>query len=145
MRAEVGRVLAGLDEQQVAAVVAPPGPLRILAGAGTGKTRTVTHRIAYQHLTGAVPATLVLAVTHSSKAAGEMRDRLDRLGVGNVQARTFHAAALRQLRYFWRATGLPGDSRCCWTPTARARITGTCARRSAGRWGSRARTWTRPW
>ncbi|MGN8244777.1 ATP-dependent helicase [Cellulomonas soli] len=110
MPVEVGRVLAGLDEQQVAAVVAPPGPLRILAGAGTGKTRTVTHRIAYQHLTGAVPATLVLAVTHSSKAAGEMRDRLDRLGVGSVQARTFHAAALRQLRYFWRATGLPGDS-----------------------------------
>ncbi|GEP70357.1 DNA helicase [Cellulomonas soli] len=81
-----------------------------MAGAGTGKTRTVTHRIAYQHLTGAVPANLVLAVTHSTKAAGEMRDRLGLLGVGHVQARTFHAAALRQLRYFWRATGLPGDA-----------------------------------
>ena len=103
------RVLAGLDEQQTAAVVAPPGPVRIMAGAGTGKTRTITHRIAYQHLTGDVPAHVVLAVTHSSKAAGEMRDRLARLGVGGVQARTFHAAALRQLRYFWRATGLPGD------------------------------------
>lgn len=103
------RVLAGLDEQQAAAVLAPPGPVRIMAGAGTGKTRTLTHRIAYQHLTGAVPAGTVLALTHSTKAAGELRDRLGRLGVGVVQARTFHAAALRQLRYFWRATGLPGD------------------------------------
>ncbi len=103
------RVLAGLDEQQLGAVLAPPGPVRIMAGAGTGKTRTVTHRVAYQHLIGAVPANLLLAVTHSSKAAGEMRDRLGGLGVGNVQARTFHSAALRQLRYFWRATGLPGD------------------------------------
>jgi len=107
--AAADRVLAGLDEQQVAAVLAPPGPVRIMAGAGTGKTRTVTHRIAYQHLTDAVPANLLLAVTHSNKAAGEMRDRLGGLGVGSVQARTFHAAALRQLRYFWRATGLPGD------------------------------------
>lgn len=107
--AAADRVLAGLDEQQADAVLAPTGPLRIMAGAGTGKTRTVTHRIAYQHLTNAVPANLLLAVTHSNKAAGEMRDRLDRLGVGNVQARTFHAAALRQLRYFWRATDLPGD------------------------------------
>jgi DNA helicase-2/ATP-dependent DNA helicase PcrA len=80
-----------------------------MAGAGTGKTRTVTHRIAYQHLTGDVPASVLLAVTHSTKAAGEMRDRLGRLGVAGVQARTFHAAALRQLRYFWRATDLPGD------------------------------------
>ncbi|GIG41109.1 ATP-dependent helicase [Cellulomonas phragmiteti] len=102
-------VLAGLDDRQAAAVVAPPGPVRIMAGAGTGKTRTITHRIAYQHLTGATPADSVLAVTHSAKAAGEMRDRLARLGAGNVQARTFHAAAMRQLRYFWPATGLPGD------------------------------------
>lgn len=107
--AVVDGVLAGLDAQQTAAVVAPPGPVRIMAGAGTGKTRTITHRIAYQHLTGAVPGHVVLAVTHSGKAAGELRDRLARLGVGGVQARTFHAAALRQLRYFWRATGLPGD------------------------------------
>ncbi|UZN02527.1 ATP-dependent helicase [Cellulomonas sp. S1-8] len=107
--AAVDRVLAGLDEQQTAAVLAPPGPVRVMAGAGTGKTRTVTHRIAYQHLTGAVPTDVVLALTHSTKAAGEMRDRLGRLGAGSVQARTFHAAALRQLRYFWRATGLPGD------------------------------------
>ena len=107
--AAADRVLAGLDDEQAAAVLAPPGPLRIMAGAGTGKTRTVTHRIAYQHLTGAVPAHAVLAVTHSAKAAGELRDRLARLGAGQVQARTFHAAAMRQLRYFWRATGLPGD------------------------------------
>ncbi|MBO3083347.1 ATP-dependent helicase [Cellulomonas fengjieae] len=103
------RVLAGVDEQQAAAVLAPAGPVRITAGAGTGKTRTLTHRVAYQHLVGAVPAHLLLAVTHSTKAAGEMRDRLGRLGVPSVQARTFHAAALRQLRYFWPATGLPGD------------------------------------
>ena len=103
------QVLAGLDDEQAAAVLAPPGPVRIMAGAGTGKTRTITHRIAYQHVTGQVPAHVVLAVTHSAKAAGEMRDRLARLGAGNVQARTFHAAAMRQLRYFWRATGLPGD------------------------------------
>ncbi|MCC2335429.1 ATP-dependent helicase [Cellulomonas wangsupingiae] len=107
--AAADRALAGLDDEQAAAVLAPPGPVRVMAGAGTGKTRTVTHRIAYQHLTGAVPAHVVLAVTHSAKAAGELRDRLARLGTGNVQARTFHAAAMRQLRYFWRATGLPGD------------------------------------
>ncbi|MBO3094397.1 ATP-dependent helicase [Cellulomonas dongxiuzhuiae] len=108
-RTAADRVLADLDDRQAAAVVAPPGPVRIMAGAGTGKTRTITHRIAYQHVTGAVPADVVLAVTHSAKAAGEMRDRLARLGAGSVQARTFHAAAMRQLRYFWRATGLPGE------------------------------------
>ncbi|QCB92711.1 UvrD-helicase domain-containing protein [Cellulomonas shaoxiangyii] len=107
--AAADRVLAGLDQEQAAAVLAPPGPVRVTAGAGTGKTRTLTHRIAYQHVTGAVPAHVVLAVTHSTRAAGELRDRLGRLGAGTVQARTFHAAALRQLRYFWRATGLPGD------------------------------------
>jgi len=101
-------VLAGLDAEQHVAVLAPAGPVRILAGAGTGKTRTITHRIAYQHLTGAADARRTLAVTHSSRAAGEMRDRLAALGVTGAQARTFHSAALRQLTYFWTATGLPG-------------------------------------
>ena len=103
------RILAGLDAEQQAAVVAPPGPVRVLAGAGTGKTRTLTHRIAYLAATGQVDPRTVLAVTHSARAAAELRERLSALGVTGVQARTFHAAALRQLSYFWAATGLPGN------------------------------------
>ena len=93
-------VLAGLDPEQEQAARAVHGPVCILAGAGTGKTRTITHRIAYAVHTGAVPAGQLLAVTFTVRAAGEMRARLRALGVGGVQARTFHAAALRQLRYF---------------------------------------------
>ncbi|HEY5853498.1 MAG TPA: ATP-dependent DNA helicase UvrD2 [Aldersonia sp.] len=94
----------GLDPDQVVAVRAPRGPLCILAGAGTGKTRTITHRIAHLVESGHVAAGQVLAVTFTARAAGEMRSRLRALGLGDaaqVQARTFHAAALRQLRYFW--------------------------------------------
>jgi len=94
------RILAGLDPQQADAVRAVRGPVCILAGAGTGKTRTITHRIAYAVHSGAVPASQVLAVTFTTRAAGEMRGRLRTLGAGGVQARTFHSAALRQLRYF---------------------------------------------
>lgn len=90
-----------LDPQQRAAVEAPPGPVCVLAGAGTGKTRTITHRIAHLIATGAHPPDHLLAVTFTTRAAGEMRTRLRSLGAGGVQARTFHAAALRQLRYFW--------------------------------------------
>ena len=72
----------------------------ILAGAGTGKTRAITHRVAYRVLTGEIQARHVLAVTFTARAAAQMRDRLARLGVPGVQARTFHAAALRQVRYF---------------------------------------------
>ena len=93
-------VLAGLDPEQEEAARAVRGPVCILAGAGTGKTRTITHRIAYAVRSGAVPAGQLLAVTFTARAAGEMRTRLRALGVGGVQARTFHAAALRQLRYF---------------------------------------------
>jgi DNA helicase-2/ATP-dependent DNA helicase PcrA len=93
-------VLAGLDEQQRAAAQAVTGPVCILAGAGTGKTRTITHRIAYGVHTGVFVPEQVLAVTFTARAAGELRGRLSALGVGGVQARTFHAAALRQLRYF---------------------------------------------
>jgi DNA helicase-2/ATP-dependent DNA helicase PcrA len=96
----VRAVLAGLDEEQRAAVTAPSGYVCVLAGAGTGKTRAITHRIAYRVLTGEVQAAHVLAVTFTTRAAGEMRARLAQLGVPGVQARTFHAAALRQLRYF---------------------------------------------
>ncbi|GIJ70217.1 DNA helicase [Virgisporangium ochraceum] len=93
-------VLAGLDDEQRAAVTAPAGPVCILAGAGTGKTRAITARIAYRVLTGEVRPQHVLAVTFTNRAAAEMRSRLSALGVPGVQARTFHAAALRQLRYF---------------------------------------------
>nr|WP_245563557.1 ATP-dependent DNA helicase UvrD2 [Longispora albida] len=93
-------VLAGLDEEQRAAVTAPAGPVCILAGAGTGKTRAITHRIAYRVRSGQVKAQQVLAVTFTSRAAAELRARLGALGAGGVAARTFHAAALRQLRYF---------------------------------------------
>jgi DNA helicase-2/ATP-dependent DNA helicase PcrA len=97
-RAEV--VLAGLDDEQREAAAAVSGPVCILAGAGTGKTRTITHRIAYGVHTGVYVPEQVLAVTFTARAAGELRTRLAGLGVGGVQARTFHAAAMRQLRYF---------------------------------------------
>ena len=93
--------LAGLDDEQRAAVTAPSGPLCVLAGAGTGKTRTITHRIAQLVAADLHRPGEILAVTFTNRAAGEMRVRLRDLGVGGVQARTFHAAALRQLRYFW--------------------------------------------
>ena len=98
--ASAERVLAGLDPEQRAAAEAVRGPVCILAGAGTGKTRAITHRIAYAVAVGAVPADAVLAVTFTARAAGELRTRLRGLGAGGVQARTFHAAALRQLTYF---------------------------------------------
>ncbi|WP_067522943.1 ATP-dependent DNA helicase UvrD2 [Nocardia uniformis] len=94
-----------LDPEQAAAVRAPRGPVCVLAGAGTGKTRTITHRIGHLVSAGHVRAEQVLAVTFTARAAGELRGRLRSLGFGGetaqVQARTFHAAALRQLRYFW--------------------------------------------
>ncbi|EHR59789.1 ATP-dependent DNA helicase UvrD2 [Saccharomonospora cyanea] len=93
--------LDGLDPEQRAAASAPRGPVCVLAGAGTGKTRTITRRIAYLVRQGHVAPTQVLAVTFTARAAGELRARLRQLGVDGAQARTFHAAALRQLRYFW--------------------------------------------
>lgn len=99
--ADVRRIISGLDPEQTEAVLAPRGPLCILAGAGTGKTRTITHRIAYLVATGEFAPQQMLAVTFTARAAGEMRARLRSLGVQGVQARTFHAAALRQMSYFW--------------------------------------------
>jgi DNA helicase II / ATP-dependent DNA helicase PcrA len=93
-------VLAELDPEQREAALAVRGPVCILAGAGTGKTRAITHRIAYAVRSGAVPPDQLLAVTFTARAAGELRTRLRRLGAQGVQARTFHAAALRQLTYF---------------------------------------------
>jgi DNA helicase-2/ATP-dependent DNA helicase PcrA len=95
-----GGVLAGLDPEQLSAVTAPAGPVCVLAGAGTGKTRAITHRIAHRVGTGEIAARHVLAVTFTARAAAELRARLAGLGAGAVQARTFHAAALRQVRYF---------------------------------------------
>ncbi len=94
-------LLDGLDPEQRAAACAPRGPVCVLAGAGTGKTRTITHRIAHLVRSGHVAAGQVLAVTFTTRAAGEMRARLRGLGVDAAQALTFHAAARRQLRYFW--------------------------------------------
>lgn len=94
-------VLAALDPEQREVAASPLGPMCVLAGAGTGKTRAITHRIAYGVHAGAYQPQRVLAVTFTARAAGEMRTRLRDLGVAGVQARTFHAAALRQLHYFW--------------------------------------------
>lgn len=94
-------LLAALDPEQRRVAEALRGPVRVLAGAGTGKTRAITHRIAYGVATGVYAPNEVLAVTFTTRAAGEMRGRLRTLGAGSVQARTFHSAALRQLRYFW--------------------------------------------
>ncbi|MFR9732208.1 ATP-dependent DNA helicase UvrD2 [Saccharopolyspora sp. MS10] len=99
--ADQPRLLEGLDPEQRAAVTAPRGPVCVLAGAGTGKTRTITHRIAHLVERGLVVPQQVLAVTFTARAAGEMRTRLRSLGAAGVQAQTFHAAAFRQLRYFW--------------------------------------------
>ncbi|MGW7104302.1 ATP-dependent DNA helicase UvrD2 [Streptomyces sp. NPDC054838] len=99
-------VLQGLDPEQREVATTLRGPVCVLAGAGTGKTRAITHRIAYGVASGQLMPASVLAVTFTNRAAGEMRGRLRSLGAGGVQARTFHAAALRQLQYFWpRAIG----------------------------------------
>ncbi|MEE1649297.1 ATP-dependent DNA helicase UvrD2 [Brachybacterium sp. J144] len=101
-------LLAALDPEQREAARSFGTPVCVLAGAGTGKTRAITHRIAYGVATGQLNPRHVLAVTFTAKAAAEMRSRLRDLGVPAVQARTFHSAALRQLRHFWpRVVGGP--------------------------------------
>jgi len=94
-------LLAALDPDQRAVATQVAGPLAVLAGAGTGKTRAITYRIAYGAAVGAFDPSNVLAVTFTQRAAFEMRHRLAQLGVPKAQARTFHSAALRQLRHFW--------------------------------------------
>jgi DNA helicase-2/ATP-dependent DNA helicase PcrA len=94
-------LLDALDPEQREVAEALRGPVRVLAGAGTGKTRAITHRIAHGVASNVYAPHEVLAVTFTTRAAGEMRGRLRALGAGGVQARTFHSAALRQLRYFW--------------------------------------------
>jgi DNA helicase II / ATP-dependent DNA helicase PcrA len=94
-------LLDALDPEQRQVAEALRGPVRVLAGAGTGKTRAITHRIAHGVHSGVYAPTEVLALTFTTRAAGELRQRLRQLGAPGVQARTFHSAALRQLRYFW--------------------------------------------
>ncbi|MFJ8893247.1 ATP-dependent helicase [Leifsonia sp. NPDC102414] len=94
-------LLDGLDAQQRVAAEALLGPVCILAGAGTGKTRAITHRIAYGVASGAYAPNRVMALTFTNRAAAELRGRLRQLGAAGVAARTFHAAALSQLNFFW--------------------------------------------
>ncbi|HZL75309.1 MAG TPA: ATP-dependent helicase, partial [Propionibacteriaceae bacterium] len=94
-------LLSDLDPEQRQVATALNGPVAVIAGAGTGKTRAITYRIAYGVATGVYNPTSVLAVTFTTRAAGELRGRLQRLGAHGVPARTFHSAALRQAQYFW--------------------------------------------
>jgi len=97
----VSAILNALDSQQRAAAESISGPVVIHAGAGTGKTRTITHRLAHAIQSGVVEASQTLTVTFTNRAAGELRSRLMELGIPNAQVRTFHSAALRQLRFFY--------------------------------------------
>ena len=109
MQAEA--LLENLDPEQRQAAESLVGPTCILAGAGTGKTRTVTHRIAYGISKGYYSANRVLALTYTNRAAGELRARLRQLGVGAVSVKTFHAAALAQLEFFWpQFSGVPAPA-----------------------------------
>lgn len=96
-------ILAALDSDQRAVALATRGPVCVIAGAGTGKTRAITHRIAYAAAIGTMDPQRILALTFTARAAGEMRARLRTLGVPTVAARTIHAAALKQLLFFWPA------------------------------------------
>jgi DNA helicase II / ATP-dependent DNA helicase PcrA len=101
---DAAALLAGLDDHQREAAMSVSGPLLIVAPAGSGKTRTIVHRIAYGIQVGAFEAEHTMAISFTNRAAGELRHRLQALGAHKVTARTFHAAALRQLRFFWPST-----------------------------------------
>ncbi|PPF88211.1 ATP-dependent DNA helicase [Subtercola sp. Z020] len=94
-------LLSGLDDEQRVVAKTLLGPVVVLAGAGTGKTRAITHRIAYGVATGVFPPGKVMALTFTTRSAAELRSRLRPLGAGGVSARTFHSAALAQLNFFW--------------------------------------------
>src|SRR5436305_2362957 len=108
------RIFAGLNPEQARAVEAVRGPVCILAGAGSGKTTTITRRVAHQVASRAFDAGEILAVTFTDKAAGEMRARLGALGVDGVAARTFHSAALAQLRWLGEAPRKIIASKALW-------------------------------
>ena len=99
--ASVDQILEALDPEQREVVTAVRGPVCVIAGAGTGKTRVITHRIAYAIAIGVTDSSKTLALTFTARAAGEMRARLRGLGIPNASARTFHSAAIKQLMYFW--------------------------------------------
>lgn len=104
-------ILEALDPEQQVAAETLVGPVCILAGAGTGKTRTITHRIAYGIAKGYYAANRVLALTYTNRAAGELRFRLRNLGIPGVSVKTFHAAALAQLQFFWpQFAGVPAPT-----------------------------------
>lgn len=107
-------ILAGLDPEQRRAVEAVRGPVVILAGAGSGKTTTITRRIAYQVATGTFAPDQILAVTFTDRAATELRERLGALGVRGVAARTFHATALRQLTFLEPSVGGILPTKALW-------------------------------
>ncbi len=126
-------LLGDLDPEQRAAAEAVTGPVCIIAGAGTGKTRTVTYRLAHGITSGQVDARRALAVTHSKKAAAELAERLRVLGVASVEARTFHAAGLRVASRFWARAGRPepaprvlaeGEAWRLWRDSVRAVLKG---------------------
>ncbi len=98
---DAAKILQALDDDQRAVALATRGPVCVIAGAGTGKTRAITHRIAYAAAIGTMDPQKVLALTFTARAAGEMRARLRSLGVPTVAARTVHSAALKQLLFFW--------------------------------------------
>ncbi|EPR75759.1 ATP-dependent DNA helicase UvrD/PcrA [Leifsonia rubra CMS 76R] len=104
MTLEADALLDALDDGQRQAAETLLGPVCLLAGAGTGKTRAITHRIAYGVATGVYPPGRVMALTFTNRAAGELRGRLRALGADGVAARTFHASALSQLNAFWPQT-----------------------------------------
>ena len=99
--ASAEEILAALDDEQRKVALVTRGPVCVIAGAGTGKTRAITHRIAYASAIGVMDPQRVLAITFTARAAGEMRTRLRTLGFPGVNARTIHSAALKQLLYFW--------------------------------------------
>ena len=101
MALDSAAILEALDDDQRAVALATRGPVCVIAGAGTGKTRAITHRIAYAASIGTMDPHKVLALTFTARAAGEMRARLRTLGVPTVAARTVHSAALKQLLFFW--------------------------------------------
>ncbi|HSO70298.1 MAG TPA: UvrD-helicase domain-containing protein, partial [Arachnia sp.] len=94
-------ILEALDPEQRRVATLLDSPVVVLAGAGTGKTRAITHRIAHAVSQGRYQPSATLAVTFTTRAAGEMRARLASLGVRGAQARTIHSAALRQCQFFW--------------------------------------------
>ncbi|MEL0237497.1 MAG: UvrD-helicase domain-containing protein, partial [Aquiluna sp.] len=94
-------ILDALDPEQREAALALSGPVAIIAGPGSGKTRTISHRIAHGVQSGSYNPARVLALSYTNRAASEIRSRLRQLGAGGVQVRTFHSAALAQLQYFW--------------------------------------------